>query len=318
MKKIEIDFIDFWPNFNKTDNIIYNLLKTKYEVEISNNPKYVFCSLFGKKHLKYKDAIKILLIGENIAPDFNLYDYAIGFYDINFNDRYLKYNLLLEENMVRLISERKNKINPKFCAFVYTKNKLNKMRKDIFDKISEYKKVDSAGKYLNNIGKTIGKEKIDKINFQKEYKFIIACENQSYPEYNTEKLLEAFASGGIPIYWGDPKINEIYNKEAFINCSDFKTLEDLKNKIIELDKDDNKYLEMLDKPIFNSNYNFQAEQTKLSDFLENIFEQNYTSAKRVELKKGYYIYEHYKIYFLTAFIYDKFLKLKQFIRKILK
>lgn len=318
MKKIEIDFIDFWPGFHKTDNIIYNFLKERYIVEISEKPQYIFCSLFGKKHLKYKNVVKILLVGENIAPDFNLYDYAIGFYDINFKDRYLRYNLLLDENMVNLINDRKKEIHPKFCAFVYTKNKLNQIRKDIFFKLSEYKKVDSAGRYLNNIGKTIGKEKIDKIKFQKQYKFIIACENQSYPEYNTEKLLEAFASGGIPIYWGDPKICDIYNKEAFVNCNEFNNLEEVKNKVIELDNDDEKYLNMLGKPVFNQNYNFQHEKEKLYTFIENIFEQDYNKAKRVNLEKGYYIYEHYKIYFLTAYMYDKFLKLKQIIKKFIK
>ena len=318
MKKIEINFVDFWPGFNKTDNFIYNFLKKKYQVEISKNPKYIFCSLFGKKHLKYKNAVKILLIGENIAPDFNLYDYAIGFYDIKFEDRYLRYNILFDESIIKLLNKKNKKINSKFCAFVYKKNKLNPMRKDIYLKLNEYKKVDSAGKYLNNIGKTIGTSKMDKINFQKQYKFIIACENQAYPGYNTEKLLEAFASGGIPVYWGDPQINEVYNKEAFLNCSNFENLDELKNKIIELDNNDEKYLEILSKPVFNKNFNFQSEKIKLHEFLRNIFEQDFDKARKVKLVKGFYIYEYYKIYFLTAFIFDKFLKLKQIIRKFIK
>lgn len=313
MKKIKIDFIDFWEDFDKKDNIFYNFLKTKYDVEISKSPDYVFCSLFGKQHLKYNDKIKILVIGENIFPDFNLYDYAIGFYDIHFRDRYLQYNYLLEKDIV---SKREHDIHSKFCAFVYTKNKLNPIRKEIFEKLSEYKKVDSGGGFLNNIGGKIGKSKKDKLEFQKQYKFIIACENQSYPEYNTEKLLEAFASGGIPIYWGDPEIDKIYNKEAFINCRDFKSLDEVKEKVIELDNDDKKYLEMLNKPIFN-NFNIEEKENELKEFLTNIFEQDYEMAKRIKMQKGYYIYEHYKVYFPAAFIYDKFLKIKSGTKRFL-
>lgn len=34
MKTIRIDFCDFWPGFRKDDNRIYNLLKTRYAVEL--------------------------------------------------------------------------------------------------------------------------------------------------------------------------------------------------------------------------------------------------------------------------------------------
>ena len=309
MKKIKINFVDFWSGFNAEKNEYVDILKERYEIEISSKPDYIFCSLFGTKHLKYKNAVKILVIGENIAPDFNLYDYAIGFYDIKFKDRYLKYNILMQKDMVKLAKYRVKNCGKKFCAFVYSKNKLNKTRKKIFFKISEYKKVDSGGKYLNNIGYQIGRKKEDKINFQKNYKFIIACENQSYPEYNTEKLLEAFASGGIPIYWGDPKINKVYNSKAFVNCNNY-TLEEVKKMIIELDSNDEKYKEMINQPVFNENFDFENQYKKFKDFLYNIFDKPYNEAKMIRLENGYYIYQYYKKFFLTAKLCNIFIKLK--------
>lgn len=318
MKKITIDFVDFWSGFNKENNFIYNTLKKKYDVEISKNPEYVFCSLFGKEHIKYKKAIKILLIGENIAPDFNLYDYAIGFYDMNFDDRYLKYNILLDEDMIKLAERRQQNINEKFCVFVYSNGKLSKKRKEIFEKLCEYKKVDSGGKYLNNIGKRIGKTKQDKINFQKKYKFAIACENQSFKGYNTEKLLEAFASGCVPIYWGDPEINKIYNSKAFINCSDFKNIDELKEKIIEIDNDNKKYMKYLKEPVFNENFNYLQEQERLKAFLDNIISKNYEDAKKVKMSKEYFIYNYYKSYLRLDFIREKLIKIKERIKELLK
>ena len=318
MRKITIDFVDFWSGFNKENNFIYNTLKKKYDVEISKNPEYVFCSLFGKKHIKYNKAIKILLIGENIAPDFNLYDYAIGFYDIKFNDRYLKYNILFDEKMVELALNREAKIKEKFCAFVYSNGKLSSKRKEIFEKLNEYKKVDSGGKYLNNIGENIGKTKQDKIEFQRQYKFIIACENQSFKGYNTEKLLEAFASGGVPIYWGDTEINKIYNPKAFINCSDFKNLDELKEKIIELDNNDEAYLKYLKEPVFNREFNFQNEKDNLEKFLDNIINKEYNYAKKVKITKEYYIYNFYKPYLKLDYIRAKLISAKMKVREKIK
>lgn len=318
MKKIKIDFIDFW-DLNKEDNAITNALKKRYNVEISNEPDYIFCSVFGYNHFKYNKAIKILVLGENLAPDFNLYDYAIGFYDIEFEDRYLKYNILLEKEIYEIIQKRKTnikKLDRKFCAFVYGKSVCNPMRIHLFDKLNEYKKVDSGGLLKNNIGRKIGSKKIDKINFQKQYKFVIACENQQFPEYNTEKIFEAFASNAIPIYWGDPKIDEIYNEESFINCNKLKDLDEVLKVVKEIDNDDEKYIKMLEAPIFKDKDYYIKEQEKIEKFLFNIFDKEKENAKKVEFNKNYYSYKIYIKYFIINWFYDLHLKLLKIRKQI--
>jgi hypothetical protein len=52
-----------------------------------------------------------------------------------------------------------------------------------------------------------------------KHKYAIAFENNSYPGYTTEKLMDAFLGNSIPIYWGDPKIKEDWNTNAFINAN---------------------------------------------------------------------------------------------------
>ena len=42
MKKIKINFVDFWQGFDKENNNISNLLKKYYAVEISESPDYIF------------------------------------------------------------------------------------------------------------------------------------------------------------------------------------------------------------------------------------------------------------------------------------
>lgn len=75
-KKIKIKFVDFWNDFDIYDNDFYKILFEKYDVEISNQPEYIFYSCFGFKNLDY-NCIKIYYTGENIVPDFNNCDYAI-------------------------------------------------------------------------------------------------------------------------------------------------------------------------------------------------------------------------------------------------
>lgn len=61
----------------------------------------------------------------------------------------------------------------------------------------------------------------NKIEFLRDYKFVIAFENSSFSGYNTEKLTHAIEADTVPIYWGDPHIGRCYNTRRFINAHDF-------------------------------------------------------------------------------------------------
>ena len=91
-KKVKINFIGFWSSFDKENNMLINILKDKYDVEISEDPDYLFVSQLDSmfSYMKY-DCIRILYTGEEITPDFNCFDYAIGFDFMDFGDRYLRY-----------------------------------------------------------------------------------------------------------------------------------------------------------------------------------------------------------------------------------
>ena len=53
-----------------------------------------------------------------------------------------------------------------------------------------------------------------------DYMFSIAMENCEVPGYFTEKILDCFATGTIPIYLGDPTIGEHFNMDGIITISD--------------------------------------------------------------------------------------------------
>ena len=73
-------------------------------------------------------------------------------------------------------------------------------------------------------------------------------ENAQYKGYNTEKILTSFRAHTIPIYWGDPGIENIYNPKAFINCNKYSSIDEILNIIKEIDNDDEKYIEMVTQP----------------------------------------------------------------------
>lgn len=59
------------------------------------------------------------------------------------------------------------------------------------------------------------------------YMFSFAHENAYYPGYFTEKVLDCFATGTVPIYWGDPEIGRIFNTDGIIMLNETFKLDSL-------------------------------------------------------------------------------------------
>lgn len=281
-KKIKIDFVDFWPGFYKKDNIFSDLLNQKYDIEISDHPDYLFTSIYGKQAFLKYDCIRICFIGENLRPNFDFFDYAMGFDWISFEDRYQRlplyrmYGNWPELSKRRHITLNELKEKTKFCNFVYSNAKV-KNRDQFYNLLSQYKKIDSGGRYMNNIGGPVK----DKCAFQTMYKFSIAFENSSMQGYTTEKITDAFAAYTIPIYWGNPEIVRDFNPASFINCHDFSNFDAVIDYIEKIDNDDDAYLSMINQPIFNDNKVPEYLTNKaIFAFLDNIFSQDLDKASR--------------------------------------
>jgi alpha(1,3/1,4) fucosyltransferase len=82
LKRIKIDFCDFWSSFNKFDNYFVRLLQQEYYLEITNRPDFLIYSTWGNQHKKYK-CTKIFYTGENVRPNFWKCDYAFTFDYLN-------------------------------------------------------------------------------------------------------------------------------------------------------------------------------------------------------------------------------------------
>lgn len=50
----------------------------------------------------------------------------------------------------------------------------------------------------------------------RDYKYHICMENSAWPNYWTEKILDAFSANCIPIYWGAPNVGDFFDSDAII------------------------------------------------------------------------------------------------------
>ncbi len=156
---------------------------------------------------------------------------------------------LTKQDCLRLKKEKTTIVPEKFCFFAVS-GPFNVDRIKFFLKLSRYKKVDSFGLLLNNSGALGSRERFHE-NYKKikGYKFVICFENSHAENYITEKIFQAVMGNAIPIYRGAPNIGEYFNTKSFINYEDCgSSYAKMLERVIELDQDDEKYLEMLNEP----------------------------------------------------------------------
>jgi hypothetical protein len=111
--------------------------------------------------------------------------------------------------------------------------------------------VDMGGRYGNNIGYTVPGEygDISMIQFQSQYRIVLALENTVLDNYITEKIINPLRAGIIPVYYGSPRINEYINSKRFVQI----TPDTFNTCIIEINrllKDDLYWLECVNQSIF--------------------------------------------------------------------
>ena len=87
----------------------------------------------------------------------------------------------------------------------------------------------------------------------KDYKFGFAMENQYEDGYITEKIMNVYIGGAIPIYWGTNKVKTIFNLDSFVYVNDYPSFEDCAKDIIAISNDKERYNNMRNAPIFLPN-----------------------------------------------------------------
>lgn len=308
---ISIRFFVLHPSCNDVSSGLNYLgissLDEKYNfIWSADKPDYCFVTeliywndkmrrLFLKKYID--SPILIFYTGEAVSPDFNIFDYGIGFdYDLKYNDRFVQLppaesffsNFIKQkESSIHSIEEARNELSHKtsFCNFLYSNYRAHPNRDKLFYILSQYKKVDSLGKHLNNMGnKATGYQGHydDCTKIKSAYKFSIASENATFPGYYTEKILTSLEANTIPIYWGDPYISEFLNPKRFIDCTHLDRLEQVVDIVKEIDNNDDMWCQMVSEPWQTPEQLIKSKQrmNEYYDFFDNLFTSEPRVSKR--------------------------------------
>jgi hypothetical protein len=149
------------------------------------------------------------------------------------------------------------KVPKHFCCFIVS-NGQSDTRNKMFEVINSYKKVHSYGKFANNMGMNLNFDYWTEgfRRFISNYKFIICFENSKFGTYSTEKIVNPYLAGTIPIYWSSHEIKNIINENSMLFLEDEEDIsfQNILEKVKELDCSDDKYLEYINRPFFNKEF----------------------------------------------------------------
>jgi hypothetical protein len=198
---------------------------------------------------------RIWVTGENLRPPYTQefdgylsYDQnllrncaylPVWYFDAGFFKSHFVSRVGVETSTEMLLKRRDiNKVPPKFaCMFVANPHSV---RLHFADLLAQYGNVEK-------FGSAFGNRVEHKFPLGSEFKFTIAFENDFYPGYVTEKILEAYLCKSIPVYWGGLSATSPINPEAVIVMQEGQSLENLAQKIANFT--DSEILEKLNQPL---------------------------------------------------------------------
>ena len=268
---------NWWSNDDKKSIDIFSKL---FSDKFDNYDKIEIYSIFGNETIrKNNNTLYIQFSGESNYKDPTLFNVnfipATEYVNNNIILPYAYYHVIhMNIDINYFLQKRQLGINKNnFCLFSVSNGGCNE-RNNFFHKLSNYKKVDSCGKAMNNLGYNCpgGQGDIEYGHFISNYKFMICFENKSQPNYFTEKLINAYYYGTIPIYWGCSTINKYVNMDSILYLKDDFTEDDVDRLIDEikiLDNNDELYRNKYESVFFKDGllpdeFNFDKIKEKIN------------------------------------------------------
>jgi len=282
-------FADLFENFMGGGTVIY----TADEPDIIEVPILAFDNLLrvsladARREYGFKP-LTVAVGNENVSLAAAGLDYALSTFAPTAG-AHLHYNWNLNQGFGRALMEPDGadaeklrayrvKSKSKFCNYVFSNDGFpaTRVRREFCRLLSRYKRVDCAGKSLNNtdalfkLDKRYGGGWTSKLEFSSDYKFTIAFENAAADGWLTEKPMIPLAVGSIPIYWGDPQIGQCINPRSFINAADYDSFDALVEHVKLVDNDPDLYAEYRNAPPLLPSSRFYDMRRDLPPFLERI------------------------------------------------
>lgn len=160
----------------------------------------------------------------------------------------------IDLSRIQLTQKRDSDVadRPRFaCAFI---GNPTRMRLHAINLLSRLGDVDV-------FGSAVGRPVINQNEVAREYRYMLCFENDLYPGYVTEKPLDAWANGCIPLWWGsDPA--ELINPHSLLNAAELH-IDGMVERIGCLESDRSSLKALGDQP-------FLRHMPDLSDVMEAV------------------------------------------------
>lgn len=218
-----------------------------YENNIDHNLNidtiiFIDYDIYDIEEYKHYNSKKIAWLIESYFIDTKNYNWIKINYDkfnlvlthyqklLNFNPEKFKF-IILNTTFININDYNLYK-KSKLCSIIASKKKYtfgHNLRHDLI-KLLDPKKINI---YCDGF-KKLPKNCDGKIEGCKDYMFQIVIENCKLPNEYTEKILDCFITGVIPIYWGCPNINLFFNDKGILI---FNTIDECLNIVNNLSEE---------------------------------------------------------------------------------
>jgi FkbM family methyltransferase len=268
-KTLKVAVTNFWSGFSIESGFFKHLLDLAFESwsleERASEADVVLTSVFP--HAPAADPRKtIAVIWENIRPNYRLYGYSLSSDPDHYGHRNFRLPLWLTEiawsadrvrwsksgaichghepllDLATLTRPRTGLVKrPKFCAFVAANPEPHRIM--AAEALSRVAPVEAYGPITGRI------ETRSKYEILADHAFSMCFENSLFPGYHTEKLPQAWAAGGIPLYFGDLSVERDFNPSAFLNRCAFPSLDAFVAEVAAVRADPERYERMWSQPL---------------------------------------------------------------------
>jgi len=289
-KPLRICVRNFWKGAFKNDFFSYllnEILPNSFElVEDQNESEVVFSSVFGDE--KTDIARTIFYTGENLRIDLRRAAFFLSFETDSWGGRncYLPFWMLkvawsgrkiiapaadhyhATESLLeidRLLERRPvaaANSKSKFCALIASNPEP--MRINLMAELSRYRQVDGFGPAF---GRADLRSKSEILG---DYRFVLCPENSFYPGYVTEKLLEAYSAGAVPIYFGGIPDGACFNLRSFLDYGRSLDTAQLLAAVVALDTIPELYSRMYGEPLLLAKPSIDPVSNFVGMAIENI------------------------------------------------
>ncbi|MEY4173593.1 MAG: hypothetical protein RI900_758 [Actinomycetota bacterium] len=257
--KLTLAVCDFWPHHRPDRDPLLLALGRHAELGTERIAKadLVVYSVFGRRHEAVRRTA-IAVSGEPVLPPTRYAQWTLDWRfrpsDHHLRLPYWAMQLLRFDSAALVPDAAAARIDlgerpARFCNFIYS-NPSCEVRNAFFVALDARRRVDALGRVYRNAedprlsGRSDIAWGVSKREVLADYRFTIAFENEEHPGYTTEKMLDAWLAGSVPIYWGNPAVVADFPTGSYLSLYEAGSMAKLIEQVMEAEHDGERYLQL--------------------------------------------------------------------------